>query len=804
VEAEEQAPQAFPVPLTSLIGRDQELALGKELLRDSETRLLTITGPPGVGKTRLALELAGECQHEFGDGGVFVALAAVSDTQLLASTIARAIGIQEAAQVDVLDRLEAWLRNKELLLLLDNFEQLVDGAPVVADLVAAAPALKALVTSRTRLRLVPEREFPLGPLGVPAARSEFEPSALGRFPATALFCDRAGAVIPGFAPRDAQARAVADICSRLDGLPLAIELAAARLKVLTPEAMRERLEHRLDVLTGGPRDLPARQRTLRDTIEWSHELLDEREQRLFRRLAVFVGGCTLEAAEALSAAAGDSGQILDLIAALVDQSLVRRSPPAGAEARLTMLETIREYGLERLASSGEEQAVRAAHGDYYLALAESAEPALMSAESEEWLVRLEREHDNLRAALRFLLDEPTGGEQALQLAGALSRFWVQRGHLSEGRRWCDEALACRDAPPATRAKALLGAALIAHDQVRFPESIALFEQTVDVARSIGDSGGAAAALAGMAFVIAKQGDFARADRIYEQALALAREAGKPWLVAHVGERRGTVLWMAGEYESAAPSFEESLEIFSDLGDRRESAFLRASLGVVGVACGQLSEGSALIEEALPALRESRSPRYLAQALLYAGEARLARRNLGGARAAYAEVLELLRPPGFVYGIMMAVSGLARVAAAEGRPGQSAKMFGAADAMAERTGGVAPALMRRAHTQAEANVRAALDRERFDAALSSGRRLTLDEAMDEAALLAAGPAARGEMTAREIEILRLVADQLTNKDIADRLFVSVRTVHAHLRSIFRKLGVTSRAAAGRRAAELDLL
>jgi ATP/maltotriose-dependent transcriptional regulator MalT len=262
--------------------------------------------------------------------------------------------------------------------------------------------------------------------------------------------------------------------------------------------------------------------------------------------------------------------------------------------------------------------------------------------------------------------------------------------------------------------------------------------------------------------------------------------------------------MAGEYEAAAPSFEESLEIFTELGDRRESAFLRASLGIVSMARGQLSEGSALIEAALPALRKSRSPRYLAQALLYAGEARIARRDLAGARATYAEVLELLRRPGFVYGIMMAVSGLGRVAAAEGRSGQAAKMFGAADAMAERIGGVAPALMRRAHTQAEADARAALDQKLFDAALSSGRRLTLDEAMDEAALLAAGPAARGDLTAREIEILRLVADQLTNKDIADRLFVSVRTVHAHLRSIFRKLGVTSRAAAGRRAAELDLL
>jgi predicted ATPase/DNA-binding CsgD family transcriptional regulator len=735
---------------------------------------------------------------------VFVALAPVSDTQLLASTIARAIGVQEAAQVDVLDRLEVWLRNKELLLVLDNFEQLVDGSPVVAELVAAAPALKVLVTSRTRLRLISEREFPLSPLAVPHTGSELELSGLVQFPATALFCERAVAVNPGFAPSDADARAVADICSRLDGLPLAIELAAARLKVLTPEAMRARLEHRLDVLTGGPRDLPARQRTLRDTIEWSHDLLDEHEQRLFRRLAAFVGGCTLEAAEALSAALGDSGQVLDLIAALVDQSLVRRSSPAGAQARLSMLETIREYGLERLASSGEEQAVRAAHADYYLALAETAEPALMSAESAEWLVRLEREHDNLRTALRFLLDEPSGGEQALRLTGALSRFWVQRGHLSEGRRWCDEALACGDGPPSLRAKTLAGAALIAHDQVRFPESIALFKQTVELANATGDGGSAAAALAGMAFVIAKQGDFAGADSIYEQALALAREAGKPWLVAHVGERRGTVGWMAGEYEAAALSFEESLEIFDDLGDRRESAFLRASLGIVATARGELGEGSALIEEALPALRDSNSPRYLAQALLYAGEARLARGDLAGARAAYAEVLELLRPPGFVYGIMMAVSALGRVAAAEGRPGQAAKMFGAADAMGERIGGVAPALMRRAHREAEADARKVLDQKLFDAAMSSGRRLTLDEAMDEAALLAVGHAARGELTAREVEILRLVADELTNKEIADRLFVSVRTVHAHLRSIFRKLGVTSRAAAGRRAAELDLL
>ena len=418
-------PNNLPIQPTPFIGREKEVASVKQLLRRQDVRLLTLTGAGGTGKSRLGLHAAAELNDVFADGAFFVNLAPISDPELLVPTIAQTLELKEIGDQSLLNQLRASLRDKNLLLLLDNFEQIVSAAMHVVDLLNACPKLKIVVTSRTVLHVRAEHEFEVPPLALPNLKRLPDLVALLQYEAVALFIQRAQAVKPDFQVTNANAPAVAEICARLDGLPLAIELAAARMKLLTPQALLTRLSQRLQVLTSVTRDMPARQQTLRNTIEWSYNLLDTYEQRLFRWLSVFVGGCTLEAVEAVCSEFGDgAGQVLDGVASLTDKNLLQQME-VGKESSLVMLETIREYGLERLAASEETEATRHAHAIYYLALAQKAEPELLGPEQVMWLDRLEREHDNLRAAMRWLLERFEARqhiEMALQLGGALQRF----------------------------------------------------------------------------------------------------------------------------------------------------------------------------------------------------------------------------------------------------------------------------------------------------------------------------------------------------------------------------------------------
>jgi predicted ATPase/transcriptional regulator with XRE-family HTH domain len=536
--AARSVPRRLPIPATPLVGRERQVAAACALLRKSGARLVTLTGPGGIGKTRLALAVAAALAAEFADGVAWVELAPLDDPALVANAIARALGVTEHGERPLPELLAQAVAERHVLLVVDKCEHVLPAMPLLGKLLAAGPRLSVLATSRSRLRLRGEHDLPVEPLAVPEPDGAKAPplAGLAGVAAVRLFVERAAEVRPGFVLTPDTAPAVAAICRRLEGLPLALELAAARVKVLAPEALLTRLAPRLPLLTGGARDAPARQQTMHDAIAWSHDLLNEREQALFRRLAVFAGGFTLEAAESVMAvgeAPADTQHAasgtLDLISALVDQSLLRLGEPRAYDAigddRFTMLETVREYALERLACAGETAAVQHTHADFYLALAERADPELTGPGQAVWLERLEAEHNNLRAALAWVIAAEEA-ESALRLAAALGRFWRMHGHPREGLTWLERALTLSDnLPTATRAKALEGAGRLVHDQDDPDRAVALYQEALAMWQALGDLQGQARLLDDLGNIAHDRGDFTRAVTLHEQALALAQQAG---------------------------------------------------------------------------------------------------------------------------------------------------------------------------------------------------------------------------------------------------------------------------------------
>jgi len=591
---------SLPVPLSSFVGRLGEIAAAIELLKTA--RLLTLTGPGGVGKTRLAIELARTAAGDFADGASWVDLTPITDPELVPSAIAQALGVRELAEHSPMAALRAALRDSQLLLVLDNFEHLLPAAPLVLELLASCPRMHLLVTSRAGLRLRGEQLFPVPPLSLPDSIAPPDLETLVQSEAVNLLVKRAQESRPSFALAADNAAAVGAICRRLDGLPLALELAAARLHLLPPALLLGRLDQRLQPLIGGARDLPARHRTLRATVDWSYELLDDREQRLFRRLAVFSGGFGLEATETVGR--GDdtpAEDALDALSALVSQSLVRVDEQAG-EPRYRLLETIRQYAQERLEEAGEAEAARARHLDWCMTLAEQAEPLLRGAEQAVWMARLGREHDNVRSALRWGLDRQLA--EVLRLGGAFWHFWWIRAYFQEGRRWLEELLALdAPAPPTVRAALLEGAGFMAYFLGDLAEAERRMADALVLRRAAGDPQSIAHTLGWQSLAVAAGGDLPRAISLAEEAARVARRSGDTRTIAQALVRLGTHLTLAGDAARGAPLLDEGVSLAQQVGDLFTVAAGLNTLGLAERLRGDLATASLVLEEDLRLVNE---------------------------------------------------------------------------------------------------------------------------------------------------------------------------------------------------------
>jgi predicted ATPase len=679
----------LPTPRNEIVGREKELLELKEILGRREVRLVTVTGPGGIGKSRLALEAARASATEFSGGVYFVGLAHVKDAAGVAPAIAQALGVRERADETPSDGVKEVLRaaGGAVLLLVDNFEQVVAAAPVLAELLGAAANLKLLVTSRAALRIYDEREFAAPPLGLPDPRRELpEAEELQKCAAIALFVRRATAVRPDFRLSGENSAAVAEICARLDGLPLAIELAAARVKLLSPAAMLTRLASRLQLLTGGSRDLPERQQTLRHAIDWSYGLLNEAEQKLFRRLGVFVGGCTLDAVEAVCDAGTDlQMDVLDGMSSMVDKSLARQTEQADGEPRFVMLETLREYAMGKLAENGEEALTRKAHAAYCLVLAEEGAAEEQGAHAVKWMQRFELEHNNFRAGLQWLT-QSGNTEWGLRLGTALFRFWEGREYLAEGREHLGKLLKMGGAAaPNVRMRALFAAGVLAWEQGERAASTVLVRESLDIAREIGDERSMAVALNALAVAAQDAGELEAAREYQEEALGLWRMVGERLSVARAVSNLANVAKLQGEFARARELYRESLGIFEEVGDATGVAWTRNQEGDTAREQGDQMGARVLYEQSLSAFRKLGDHFGTAGTLADLGNLACEQEKFAEADALYRESAGMFQALENKRGVARVLEAFACSAAARGAAERALRLAGAATALRQSIG-----------------------------------------------------------------------------------------------------------------------
>jgi predicted ATPase/DNA-binding CsgD family transcriptional regulator len=769
-------PNNLPASRSSFVGREREVLEIEPAL--TMTRLLTLTGAGGSGKTRLALEVARNLLGSYPDGVWITELAGLSEGALVPQSVAGALGVREQPARPLTDTLVEALRDKEMLLVVDNCEHLVEAAATLVDaLLTSCPTLRVLATSREGLGVEGEVRWPVSPLSVPDTQYPPTVENLEASEAARLFAERASERRPGFALGPENAGAVAQICRELEGIPLAIELAAARTGTLSAQQISERLEDSLKLLTGGGRTRAPRQRTLRGALDWSHELLPAPEQLLFRRLSVFAGGWTLEAAEAVVSGEGvGEGDVLDLLSNLVDKSLVVAAQTTGdGGVRYRMLESVRHYAQELLEESGEAEEALRRHAAFFVALAEKARPKLRAAPQVEWLERLEKENSNLRGALSWALSAEDI-VTAARLGWALWVFWRIRNHQLEGRRWMEQVLARRDELPLPlRARAIMAAEAMAYAQGGDEVVERYAEELMEISRRVGrDPHAEAYAHTGFGLVATARGDFEAATEHLEAALPLLQESGEEDMAAQAHTWLGTVLLLQGDHEGARRRFEEGLALGRSIGDRLSVCNALFNLAQLALAGGDYDTASHRFVEGIAPSEEL------------------------GDRGNVAYILE----------------GLGIVAGARGEAGRAARLLGASEALISAIG-------LRGHTYYQpyrslyestaAVVRSRLDKEGFEEAQAEGRAMDFERAVEyalsqeeQAPPTASVPEYPAGLTRREAEVLRLVAQGMTNAQVAQELYLSPRTVNGHLNYIYRKLEVTSRSAAVRFAVEHGLV
>lgn len=759
----------IPMPLTPLVGREQEVQAICTLLRRPELHLLTLSGTGGIGKTRLSIQVALALAQDFPDGAYFVSLASANDSELVVLTLAQTLGMGVAGERPLFERLKEFLHDKSLLLLLDNFEQVVQAAPLLVEILIASPQVKMLVTSRALLRVRGEYEFSVPPLVLPDTKQLPDLAKLAMYPSVELFVQRASAVKSSFQLNESNAAIVAQLCVRLEGLPLAIELAAAHIKVLPPKAMLERLSYRLSVLTGGARDLPERQQTLRNTIKWSYELLTSDEQRLFRRLSIFVGGCTLDGAEKVCGREDMQLPVFDGVTALMDKSLLQQIEQSDEEPRLFMLETIREYGRECLVATGELETMQRLHAHYTLDIAEEAELQMGGAEQALWANRLEREHDNLRAALRWLIEgEET--ELALQLSAALYWFWSMRGYLGEGRQWLERALlGSEGVAPAIRAKALNFAAGLAYNEDERERVEQYCTESLHLYRELGDKRGAAISLywlgqvacwyqhdydlastqaeealslfreidykSGMAdsylllgHISMNRQHYTQARSLLEDGLSLFRHASDRWGISYTLNYLARVILVLGDYTIAAKLLEESLAISRALNYRAGTANALGLLGYIALKEGSGQKAHTLMEGSLVYHREGGGTIGIAETLILLAKVHIFESEYVQARQCYDDALKLLEKLTENDILANCMDGLGEVLVLQGQTRWAAHIWGAAARLRQEISIPLSPLEHEAYQRAMTLARTQMGETAFTTAYNEGQAMTPMQAL----------------------------------------------------------------------------